>query len=258
MIGIFGLLLVAMVLVVKFCKKTFKIVLSILIILATLYCVIISIDINRVESFREPIFNIGWYEETGLIEYKGLGYRTIVKYGYTANNEKKISSIEMYMFDKCIAGAIAETNKDTYNSNTTAPYIPSGLNVANGNEVNIPAESIEYNRDIKNVTIEVLEDTITNKSLEILITDNNEDYYGWGVDFKVQKKVNREWKNLEYVSDDLVWNSIAYLPNEDNQIKQKIDIEKYYGKLGNGTYRVAKSVYDKGYIDIYSNEFEIK
>lgn len=106
MIGIFGLLLVAMVLVVKFCKKTLKILLSISIILATLYCVIISIDINRVESFREPIFNIGWYEETGLIEYKGIGYRTIVKYGYTANNEMKISSIEMYMFDKCIAGAI--------------------------------------------------------------------------------------------------------------------------------------------------------
>ena len=106
MIGIFVLLFIAMFLVVKFCKKTLKIILSIMIILATLYCVIISIDMNRVGSFREPIFNIGWYEETGLIEYKGIGYRTIVKYGYTVNNEKKISSIEMYMFDKCIAGAI--------------------------------------------------------------------------------------------------------------------------------------------------------
>ena len=106
MIGIFALLAVAMVLIVKFCKKTLRIVLSIIIILATLYTVIISIDINRVESFREPIFNISWYEETFLIEYKGLGYKTIVKYGYTENNEKKINSIEMYMFNKCIAGAI--------------------------------------------------------------------------------------------------------------------------------------------------------
>ncbi len=104
MIGIFALLLIAMVLVVKFCKKPLKIVLSIIIILATLYSVMISIDISRVESFREPIFNIGNSEETGTIEYKGIGYRTIVKYYYTANNEKKISSIEMYMFDKCIAG----------------------------------------------------------------------------------------------------------------------------------------------------------
>lgn len=106
MIVIFILLIIAMFLVIKFCKKTLKIVLSIVIILATLYSVTISIDISRVESFREPIFNIGYYEETGLIEYKGIGYRTIVKYGYTDNDEKKINSIEMYMFDKCIAGAI--------------------------------------------------------------------------------------------------------------------------------------------------------
>ncbi len=106
MIGIFILLIIAMLLVAKFCKKTLKIILSILIILATLYCVMLSIDINRVESFKEPIFNISWYEETGLIEYNGLGYKTIVKYGYNDNNEKKITSIEMYMFDKFIAGSV--------------------------------------------------------------------------------------------------------------------------------------------------------
>ena len=106
MIGIFALLAVAMVVIVKFCRKTLKLVLSIIVILATLYTIMISIDINRVESFREPIFNISWYEETGLIEYKGLGYKTIVKYVYTENNEKIINSIEMYMFNKCIAGAI--------------------------------------------------------------------------------------------------------------------------------------------------------
>ena len=103
MIGVFGLLAVAMLLVIKLCKKTLKKVLSIVIIIATLYSVVISVDMNRVESFREPIFNISWYEESGIIEYKGLGYRTVVKYGYTENDEKKITDIEMYMFDKCIA-----------------------------------------------------------------------------------------------------------------------------------------------------------
>ena len=106
MIGIFIILLLAMFLVIKFCKKTLKIVLSIVIVIVTLYCVILSVDMNRVYSFRNPIFNISWHEETGLIEYKGIGYITIVKYGYTNNNEKKITSIEMYMFNKCIAGAV--------------------------------------------------------------------------------------------------------------------------------------------------------
>ena len=106
MIGIFSLLLIAMFLVIKYCKKRLKLVLYALIVLLTIYSVILSIDINRVESFREPIFNIGWYEETGEVEYRGLGYKTIVKYGYTSENEQKIHSIEMYIFNKCIAGAI--------------------------------------------------------------------------------------------------------------------------------------------------------
>ena len=122
----------------------------------------------------------------------------------------------------------------------------------------IPAIEKEYNRDPQNVTIEVVENTITNKSLDIVITDNNEDYYGWGVDFKIQKKVDSEWKDLKFKSDDIAWIAIAYLPDENNKLKQTIDIEEYYGKLKKGIYRVVKSVYDKGYIDIYSNEFEIK
>lgn len=106
MIGIFVLLVIAMFAVVKFCKKPLKVVLAIGIAIITVYCVILSVDMNRVLTFREPIFNIAHHEETGQIEYKGLGYNTIVKYGYTENNEKKTGSIEMYMFGKCIAGAI--------------------------------------------------------------------------------------------------------------------------------------------------------
>lgn len=154
--------------------------------------------------------------------------------------------------------AIEEKYKEKYSSNTTEPYIPEGLNVADGNEVGIPADSIEYNRDVKNVTIEVIEGTITNTTVEILITDNNEDHYGWGVEFRVQEKVDGKWKDLEYISDDVSWIAIGYLLDGGNQLTLKINIEEYYGKLDNGIYRIVKPVYDNGYVDIYSNEFEIK
>ena len=116
----------------------------------------------------------------------------------------------------------------------------------------------ELNRNTNNVTIEVDNTTITPESVTIIITDNNNEHYAWGVEFRVQKKVNEEWEDLQYVSDDLAWIDIAYEVNEDNQLTQKLDIEKYYGKLNNGIYRIVKPVYDNGYVDIYSNEFEIK
>ena len=106
MLGIFILLIIAMLLVVKFCKKTLKIVLSIIIILVTLYCIIISIDMNRVSSFREPIFAIVKQEDDSSMKtiiYQGLGYEVRMIKDVTTD---KTIQVEMYMFNKCIVGAI--------------------------------------------------------------------------------------------------------------------------------------------------------
>ena len=106
MLGIFILLIIAMLLVIKFCKKTMKIVLSIIIVLVTLYCIIISVDMNRVNSLREPIFAIVKQEDDSsmkTIVYQGLGYEVKMIKDVT---EDKTVKVEMYMFNKCIAGAI--------------------------------------------------------------------------------------------------------------------------------------------------------
>ena len=104
MLGIFILLIIAMLLVVKFCKKTLKIVLSIM-ILVTLYCIIISIDMNRVSSFREPIFAIVKRDDSSMktIIYQGLGYEVRMIKDVTTD---KTIQVEMYMFNKCIVGAM--------------------------------------------------------------------------------------------------------------------------------------------------------
>ena len=156
--------------------------------------------------------------------------------------------------------AILGSNKDkkTETSNSTNSYIPEGVNVANENEIGLPADDVEFNRNPENITIEILPNTISNISVEILITDNNIYKYSWGVEFRIQEKVNDEWKDLNYISNDLSWIDIAYELNENNQLTQKLDIEKYYGKLNSGIYRVVKPIYDNEYIDTYSNEFEIK
>ncbi len=144
-------------------------------------------------------------------------------------------------------------------TNSTPAYIPEGIPVANPNE-NSESEppQTEYNRSPENVTIEVLADTITREMAEILITDKNEDVYGWGENFHLEKKVNGNWEKLEMTSDKLAFNALAYLPNENGELKMKVNYGKYYGTLENGIYRIVKSVYDGEEISLYSNEFEIK
>lgn len=106
MIGIFILLILAMLLVIKFCKKTLKIVLSCIIIFITIYCVMLSIDMNRVYSLKKPIFAVSSelkdYENYSKTTYRGLGYKIEID---TVQNQQIISST-MYMFHKVIAAAI--------------------------------------------------------------------------------------------------------------------------------------------------------
>ncbi|MDD2435821.1 MAG: hypothetical protein PHO63_06200 [Bacilli bacterium] len=100
----FVLLGVLMFLVGRYCKKKpLKIWLATTIILATLYCILISIDINRTNSLREPIFA----KENGymgsMVKYSGLFY-TI---GLEKNNDTIIQS-QMTMFGNTVAAAISD------------------------------------------------------------------------------------------------------------------------------------------------------
>ncbi|OKZ56953.1 MAG: hypothetical protein BHV99_04730 [Clostridium sp. 26_21] len=157
------------------------------------------------------------------------------------------------------------TFKDKENGSYSCVIGPKYFPISIGQGLNVIMENYQekYSSNTttpcpENVTITVVEDTISRNELIIKIADNNEDKYGWGVEFRVQEKVDNEWKDLDYISDDLTWIDIAYKLNADNQLTQKLNIEKYYGKLNNGIYRIVKPVYDNGYVDIYSNEFEIK
>ena len=156
---------------------------------------------------------------------------------------------------------ITTTVTNTLNTDITStePYIPDGMFVADTNDNSgIKASDIVLNTKSENVNIEILNDTVTNTSVEILITDNNEDKFGWGKSYKIQMRENGEWNDLNPIKD-LVFTDIAYNLDENNQLKQKINWERFYGKLERGTYRIAKPQWSNNeYIDLYSNEFEIK
>ena len=162
-----------------------------------------------------------------------------------------------------IALLINRVNRDkekTYNS--TIGYVPNDIKVENKVENVIVNKRL--NQKPENVKIEVDKSTITPESVTIIITDNNEDHYMYWEDFGLQKKVNGKWEYVDYIIEGFSWIDGyygSYDLDENNQLIQKLDIEKYHGKLSKGTYRIVKIVTDANYmanINIYSDEFEIK
>ena len=139
----------------------------------------------------------------------------------------------------------------------TQSSITEAYNIVNSSDDNTITYPISLDYSIKNVTIEIVEDTLTRDSADIIITDNNEEKFVYGTDFKVQKKDGDEWFDLEYLPNT-AFNSIAYQMN-GNTLELSINFKQYYGSLENGIYKLSKTIYsNEERYEIYSNEFEIK
>jgi len=229
--------------------------------------------IEEMEDIRNVLLGVKRITETESVQDSPVNVENEIKIDFYFDEEK---SLTVFVYKKNFNyyieqpyNGIYRISADEYNSiekyirksskdgNSTEPYMPDGLDVADKNETGNTAFIQNFNRSPENVTIEVLKNTITNESAEILITDNNQDHYGWGVNFRLQKKDNEKWEELKPIRE-LSFIEIAYIVDENNQIKMKIDYGKNYGTLENGVYRIVKPIYDKKYIDLYSKEFEIK
>ena len=168
----------------------------------------------------------------------------------------KISDISSVQSDVEIDENYKEQSSGEDEKSASA-YIPDGMDIATKDDDETKIEEIDFNRKKEKVIIEILMDTVTRNGATIVITDKNETPYGWGKSYKLQQKIADEWYNMA-PQTEMIFEEIAYIPDENGQINQNIEWTRFYGELGNGTFRIVKDTYDKVYINFYSNEFEIK
>lgn len=174
------------------------------------------------------------------------------------NLNKKIENLEE--LDDYKNSSVEENKTNTLNTNSvnSSPYVPDNIPIDNSNDNSgTKATDIEFDTSPDNVSITVIENTITNTSAEILIKDTNEISYEWGESFRLQEKSNNTWNDATPIKD-LNFVAIAHNLDYNHELVLKINYGDYYGTLKNGTYRIVKTVYNNKYIDIYSNEFIIK
>lgn len=90
-------------------KKVMFIVLGIVTAILVLWSIIFAIDYVRCSNFKMPIFIIAGEtaDDGGSGTYYGLGYKVEIRKSISAEYGEQLVKVEMYMFNKFIAGAIA-------------------------------------------------------------------------------------------------------------------------------------------------------
>ena len=139
-------------------------------------------------------------------------------------------------------------------TNSTPAHVVENPDVVNDNSDDNSNKTLDIRRFPEKVSLKVLEDTITRDGATLVITDENEEPYGYGEDFVLEVKKGDFWEKVESLPNT-VWKSLAYVPNEEGVLKMKLNFKYVFGSLEDGIYRVVKTVQS---VNIYSNEFEIK
>lgn len=196
-----------------------KKIIILIIMIITIWTLVFVVNICRCMNYQNPVnlFCIHTITDEYSEKYKYIGYDV-----YVSKKEGKIIQTEM----KFLNIKIFET------------------------------EESHIIKRIENVKMEVIKDSINEEGLTIIITDNNEFPFGWSDVYKIEKKIDNNWKEVEFENSIIC--DIDNIRDEKNQINFKLNWSKYYEQLSSGTYRIVKNVYDgEKYEDVYSNEFEI-
>lgn len=258
------------------------ILLLILVVLLTMYL----IDKNKMKN-GEPVVFSTWgakyapieneiseneSAETDTVILTSGNSNSIVQKTEVNDSSENISSSIMTVTNS--VNGVSSPSEYIFNNNTyttiTEPYIPSNSVIQTPDgaatipspvnpdiTVTNPSEPVKIKRDFNKVSMEIKDGTLTKTGATIVITDRNENPYGYGTWFRIDKKVDGGWKKLDTIREDVAFNAIAMIPNEDGILQTKEDWTNIYGELEPGEYRMVKDVYENGSKYIYA-EFSIE
>ena len=109
---------------------------------------------------------------------------------------------------------------------------------------------------LKNVSMQVKPETLSRTGATVVITDTNENHYGYDQWYRIEQNTYDGWTEVEPITDEYAFTDLGLLVGEDNMLEDKIDWSKLYGELDDGNYRIVKRVYDNGY-KYFSVEFTL-
>ena len=91
---------------------------------------------------------------------------------------------------------------------------------------------------VENVSIKISD--ISPGGATVVIKDTNAQPYLYGSWYKIEKKDNGSWVEVDTVIEDFAFDLVGYMLDENGEVKFTIDWKWLYGELPSGNYRLVK------------------
>lgn len=134
------------------------------------------------------------------------------------------------------------TELDTTVQHTSTQQGNTTLDETKNNNIE-PTDKIGFGISLK-------EDTLTSTGAQFIIFNSGYQTATTGMDFSIEKLENGNWKECDYISEEVAWREIAMILQPNENIFSA-DWSKVYGSLEQGIYRFKKIVYADEEKEIY-------
>ena len=108
-------------------------------------------------------------------------------------------------------------------------------------------ESIFQSTELENVCISISD--ISSTGATVIIKDTNTEPFLYGSWYKIERKLNGEWCEIDPIIENYAFDFVGYLPDDNGVIEFTVDWEWLYGVMPAGKYRLLKLV-DGQYISV--------
>ena len=106
------------------------------------------------------------------------------------------------------------------------------------------------------VIMTIKEGTLTNKSATLVLTNNSDKNFQYGIPYEIEIKKDGEWHKINV---ELYFTMPAFQLSSKESKEIELDWENGYGKLAKGTYRIIKGIdyeYEEGKYETFNVAIE--
>ena len=141
--------------------------------------------------------------------------------------------------------------KVDYNSATVNEYEYNEESNQETNEETTKDDNQQVDENIiEKIKIQVKPGTLTNSEVTLMVTNNTNDEFYYGLEFTLEKNVSGTWQEVPMI-DSIDYITSVNTVASKTTIEDKINWLGEYGNLGSGTYRLTKKYMGKEVINAY-------
>jgi len=112
-----------------------------------------------------------------------------------------------------------------------------------------PIEPTDHQAHLPGLRLHVEAGSVTPAGLRLSTINDTGQYFGHGVDFRIERRLGPLWTQVPFINDNFAWISLLVIVNPHSVEDENISWRHMHGELSPGQYRIVRKITGEDFSD---------